>query len=130
MRWTGVLVSVGIVAAAAPALAHHSISAMYDRDKTVEVQGVMSKIELINPHALMEITVPGGRGEAATVWALESRGVQGMTRSGFDKDSVAVGDKVTVKGNPKRDGAKALWLTSVETTAGKTFEFGFGRPAN
>ncbi|OYX35477.1 MAG: hypothetical protein B7Y99_03795 [Caulobacterales bacterium 32-69-10] len=130
MRWTGVLVYAGLAGAALPALAHHSISAMYDRDKTVEVQGVLSKLELVNPHALMEVTVPAARGEAATVWALESRGVQGMARSGFDKGAVAVGEAVTVKGSPARDGRKALWLASIKTPAGKTFEFGFGRPAN
>ena len=131
MRWTGVLVSVGVATAAAPAVAHHSISAMYDRDKTVEVQGVLSRLELVNPHAMMEITVPAEtRGGAPTVWALESRGVQGMSRSGFDKDAVAVGERVTVKGSPARDGSKTLWLASLVTPAGKPFEFGFGRPAN
>jgi hypothetical protein len=131
MRWTGVVVCVGVAAVALPALAHHSISAMYDRDKSVEVQGVLSKVELVNPHAMMEITVPAtARGAAPVVWALESRGVQGMTRMGFEKGAVAVGDKVTVKGAPARDGSRALWLTNLETSAGKTFEFGFGRPAN
>jgi hypothetical protein len=130
MRWTGVLVCVGLIGAATSALAHHSISAMYDRDRSVEVEGVVSKVELINPHTMMEVKAPATRGEPAVTWVLESRGVQGMTRMGFERGAIAVGEKVKVKGQPARDGSHALWLTSLETSAGKTFEFGFGRPAN
>jgi hypothetical protein len=124
MRWTGVLVCIGVAAAAAPAVAHHSIAAMYDRDKTVEVQGVLSKVELVNPHAMMEVTV-AARSGPATVWTLESRGVQGMTRIGFERGAIAVGEKVTVKGAPARSGEHALWLNSLETAGGKTFDFSF-----
>ena len=126
MRWTGVLVFAALALAAVPALAHHSIAAMYDRDKTVEVQGVLSKVELVNPHAMLELTVPARSGPA-TVWMLESRGVQGMTRVGFDRGAVAVGEKVTVRGQPARNGDHSLWMTTLETAAGKTFEFNLGR---
>jgi hypothetical protein len=126
MRWTGVLACAGLAAVAAPALAHHSVAAMYDRDKTAEVQGVLSKVELVNPHAMLEVTVPATRGPA-TVWALESRGVQGMNRMGFERGTIAVGEKVKVKGSPARDGSKALWLASIETADGKLYEFNLGR---
>lgn len=126
MRWTGVLVFTGVAALAVPALAHHSIAAMYDRDRTVELQGVLSKVELINPHAMMEVTVPARSGPA-TVWAVESRGVQGMTRVGFERGSIAVGEKVTIKGAPARDGGKSLWLNTLQTADGRTFDFSLGR---
>jgi hypothetical protein len=123
------MVWLGVAAAAAPALAlaHHSIGAVYDRERTVEVEGVLSKIELVNPHAQLQVTVPARTGPA-TVWMAESRGVAGMTRIGFDRGVVAVGDKVTLKGAPARSGEHSLWLHSLETAGGKTFDFdrGFG----
>lgn len=127
MRWTGLLIWAGVAGAAMPALAHHSISAAYDRDKTVEVRGVLSKVALVNPHALMEVMVTPRAGGPAVAWQLEGRGVQGLTRIGFDRTSVAVGDRVTVKGAPARSGDRSLWLSSLQTAAGKTFDFGFGR---
>jgi hypothetical protein len=119
-----VLASLTLIAGQGPAFAHHSIAAVYDREKTVEVQGVLSKIELQNPHSAFELTVPepGGR---STVWALESRGVQGMTPIGFDRGAIAVGDKVKVTGSPARSGERSLWLTALETSAGKRFDFSF-----
>jgi hypothetical protein len=125
MKRTSVLVAFGVLGAAAPALAHHSIAAVYDRGKTVEVEGVLSKVDLVNPHALLEVTVPAKSGPAA-VWALEGRGVQGMTRVGFNHGAVAIGDKVTVKGSPARDGSRALWLNTL-TAGKKTYDFSFGR---
>ncbi|HTK34733.1 MAG TPA: DUF6152 family protein [Caulobacteraceae bacterium] len=121
MRWTGALPLAAALAAAAPALAHHSIAAVYDRDKSVEMQGVLSKVSLQNPHSVFELTVAEGSGKT-TVWMLESRGVQGMTRIGLEAHAVAVGDRVTVKGAPARHGEHQLWLSSLKTASGKLFE--------
>jgi hypothetical protein len=125
MGWTGVLACAASVCAAVPALAHHSIAAIYDREKTVEVRGVLSKVELQNPHSMFEVTQPGRNGAAPTVWMLESRGLQGMTRVGFDRGAIAVGDRVTVKGQPARSGDNSLWLVTLETAEGKRFDFNF-----
>jgi hypothetical protein len=56
---------------------------------------------------------------------LEGRGVSGMVRMGFDRGAVAIGDKVTVVGSPARSGEHALWLTGLQTAAGKRYDFGF-----
>jgi hypothetical protein len=119
-----VLASLTVIAGQAPAFAHHSIAAIYDREKTVEVEGVLSKIELQNPHSAFELTVPE-RGGRTIVWAMESRGVQGMTRIGFDRGAIAVGDKVKVTGSPARNGDRSLWLTSLQTASGKRYDFSF-----
>ncbi len=129
MRWPGVALVFSSLVAAGPAFAHHSVAAIYDREKTVEVKGVLSKIELQNPHSTLELTVPGVDGRS-TVWVVESRGVQGMTRIGFDQHAVAVGDKVTVTGAPSRSVEHAIWLSTLETAAGKRYDFSFrGQPA-
>jgi len=124
MRWAIATACLSSVAAAAPALAHHSIAAMYDRDKEVEVQGVLSRMELQNPHSMMEVRVRERDG-GETVWKLESRGAQGMARMGFGADAVPVGEFVRVKGSPARQGERQMWLNSLTTGSGKSFDFSF-----
>jgi hypothetical protein len=126
MRWAGVLVFFSLATVAAPASAHHSIAAVYDRDKPIELHGVLSHVEIKNPHSSFELTVVQPSG-ARTVWLLEGRGVQGMMKDGF-VHAVAVGDKVTVKGAPARTAENQLWLTSLETADGKLFVFGARTP--
>ena len=54
----GVLaVSVGVLAAAAPAWAHHAFAAAFDADKPVTVHGVLTEIRLENPHSWFFVDV-------------------------------------------------------------------------
>jgi len=124
MRWTVLASLAGL--AAQPALAHHSVAAMYDRDKTVEIEGVLSKVNVQNPHTMMEVTVRGTDGKPA-VWTLESRGAAGMERMGFQADTLRIGEVVKVKGAPARQGERQLWLNTLEARGGKTFDFSFRR---
>ena len=126
MRWAAVLILSSLAMAAAPASAHHSIAAVYDRDKPIELHGVLSRVEIKNPHSSFEMIVVQPSG-ARTAWLLESRGVLGMIKDGFVR-AVAVGDKVTVKGAPARMAENQLWLTSLETADGKLFVFGARTP--
>jgi hypothetical protein len=115
--WPAALAALALGAAAIPALAHHSIGAKYDRDKTVELDGRLIKAEFINPHALFQIEVRSPSGEVIH-WQVESRGVQGMAGSGLNSSIMATGQQIKVKGNPAHNGDNHLWLTSVHTTNG------------
>ena len=125
MRIAAVLVAVGVLAGAGQALAHHSIAAMYDREKTVDLQGRIVSVQLINPHSLFEVEVRGADGKMAT-WTVESRGAGGMQRTGIDTTLIAVGDQVKMTGNPIRTGANAMWLSKLEAK-GQTFDMTFRR---
>ena len=78
------------------ALAHHARSLEYDENKPVKFEGVVSKIEWTNPHARMhvDVTEPGGR---VVTWNLELASVNGLTRRGWTRNAVKIGERVKVE---------------------------------
>lgn len=96
MRMTLALCVVGLgLAAATPALAHHSFASVFDADQPVMVTGTVTKIEWQNPHAWFYIDVKNERGET-TNWGLELGSPNVLLRAGWARDSLKVGDVVTV----------------------------------
>jgi hypothetical protein len=110
LRLKAVLASLGWIAAAVllwPALlfAHHSFDAEYDRTKTIELKGVVTKLEWTNPHVRFHVDVPDEKG-VITSWDLELMSPNTLTRAGWDRHTLKVGDKVTVTAYMSKDGAK------------------------
>jgi hypothetical protein len=86
---------------AAPLVAHHSAAAEYDLSKTVTLQGTITKVEWTNPHIYFYVDVKDANGEVIN-WAIAGASPIGLYRDGFKKDSLKVGDSVTVVGFPAR----------------------------
>ena len=82
-------------------LAHHSAAAEYDVDKTITVQGVVTKIEWTNPHVYIYVDVKDTNGRTVS-WSLEGASPIALYRDGVHKDSLKVGDAITVVGSPAR----------------------------
>lgn len=95
-------VSAGMLAAAGPALAHHSF-AMFDRDKEITLIGTIHDFEWTNPHAWVEVDVADGRG-GADKWGVELNSPNNLARQGWRSSFFRRGDKVTVVLNPLRSG--------------------------
>lgn len=95
-------VAAGILLMTLPARAHHSFAAAFDIDKPVAVTGVVTEVKLMNPHSFfwLDVTEPDGR---VTRWGFEGSTPTSLMRSGYKRDAVKVGDKVTVKGSHARD---------------------------
>ena len=111
------LVAVVALATALPASAHHS-GAAFDRDKTVEVHGTVEKIEWTSPHARLYVTTKDAKG-VATTWDFELPSPVTLTRRGWPKTALAVGDAVTVTGAPARDHPNIAIATGVIDASGK-----------
>jgi Family of unknown function (DUF6152) len=88
----------------APALAHHAFAAEFDAKRPVKLQGTVTKMEWINPHAWIHIDVkkPDGTVEE---WMIEAGTPNTLLRRGFTKDSLKVGTVVIVDGYQSKDGS-------------------------
>lgn len=87
--------------------AHHSFSAMYDINKPVRLQGKLTKLEWTNPHSYFYLDVVNSRGETAT-WTCEGAGPGALSRRGFQKGDVKIGDTLVVDGYLAKNGAKII----------------------
>lgn len=85
---TALLVSV-------PALAHHSFAAAYDENKTLNVEGVVTKVELTNPHSWLWVDVTNEDG-SVTNWGFEGGPPINLFRHGITKDTLPVGSEIKV----------------------------------
>lgn len=88
-----------------PVLAHHSFSAEFDGTKPIQLKGVVTKIDWANPHVYFYIDVKGTDGKVEN-WGCETAGPGGLLRRGWKRDSLKVGDQVTVNGYRAKDGSK------------------------
>ena len=86
---------------ATSAIAHHNWSAIYDVNGDIEIEGVISKIEFVNPHVRMSFTVDQGTPNEK-IYTTESNSVSSLTRMGVSGELVSVGTKVRVAGYPSR----------------------------
>jgi hypothetical protein len=114
------------LAAAAPAWAHHSF-AMFDPSKQISVTGVIKDFQYTNPHSWVILTVEGADGKTVD-WSFETEGPSTLLRAGIKHSSLPVGDKVTIKCMPMRDGRPAGALVSVTKADGSVLTFRNGPP--
>jgi hypothetical protein len=103
-----VLVCSISIALAAPALAHHSAAA-FDTQKEVKVTGTITEYRFKNPHVYMVLQVKRADGSTSAM-EVEAGAASVLNPLGFTKDAVAVGDVVTISGNPGRNNPDGLLL--------------------
>jgi hypothetical protein len=84
--------------------AHHAFAAEFDAKKPVHLEGTVSKVELINPHAWIHVNVKEADG-GVTAWMIEAGSPNVLLRRGFTKQTVAEGTKVIVDGYQSKDGS-------------------------
>ena len=101
------LAIVGLVVAASPVRAHHSFAAEYDANKPVTVTGAVTKLEWMNPHARFYVDVTETDGKV-THWNFELGAIPVLLKQGWRKDSLKIGDQVTVEGFLAKDGTKGM----------------------
>ena len=112
------LAAASIIASAAPVMAHHSFAAEFDAEKPVKLTGTGTKIEWTNPHAYFYVDVTDEHGKV-TNWGLEMGSPNGLMRQGWSRNSMKVGDTVSIEGSQAKDGAKLANARSVTLANGQ-----------
>jgi len=103
---------------AMPALAHHSFAAEYDNKKPVTLTGTVTKVEWMNPHARFYLDVKDDKG-SVTNWEFELGSPNGLMRQGWTRNSMKIGDSVTIDGSLAKDGSNLANARTVKLADGK-----------
>lgn len=90
------LLVLSLAGAVSPALAHHSFDAEYDANKTATLTGIVTNVEWINPHAFITISFKDESG-ATKEMKVELGPPYALTRGGWKRDTVKIGDKITMQ---------------------------------
>jgi len=123
----GMFVPLAIVLlTAVPLSAHHSFAA-FDRKKEITVTGVVKEVQWNNPHAWIQVIVTDAKGKP-TEWGFECGSPNMMARTGWKRTTVKTGDKVTVVGNPLKDGRPNAALVRITLPDGRVLGPGDAPP--
>jgi len=112
------IAAFGLLLAAVPVMAHHSFAAEFDSNKPIKLTGSVTKIEWMNPHAYFYIDVKDEKGQTAN-WGLEMGSPNGLMRQGWTRNSMKIGDVVTVEGSAAKDGSNIGNARSVTLQGGQ-----------
>ena len=118
--WVAALSFAALTVIAVPGMAHHS-GAMFEKVKTITVEGVVKQFQYTNPHSWLLVDVKNKDG-TVTTWGFEAEGPSTLQRAGIRPSDFAAGTKLKITGHPMKDGTPAaVWVDAVRAD-GKRFE--------
>ena len=105
-RLPALILGLSLAFASQPIRAHHSETAEYDTSKPVKVTGTLKRVEWQNPHVWFYVDVKDEAGKVSN-WGFEMGSPNGLMRAGWTRNTMKVGDMVTVEGSLAKDGSLA-----------------------
>jgi hypothetical protein len=115
---TRVLAAAGFALALVPAASAHHSQSEYDLRGKVEVEGTVTKVEWRSPHAWIYVDAIDGSGQKVN-WSFELPSPVTLMRRGWNRDSLKVGDRVSVVGAPARNFPAIAIANSIKDASGK-----------
>ena len=97
--------AVAVIVSAVPLLAHHSFAAEFDSAKSINLTGVVTKVEWMNPHVYFYVDVKDPKTGKVANWGCEMGSPNGLTRTGWTRNTLKVGMVIQVEGSQAKDGS-------------------------
>ncbi len=123
----GMAIVAGLLLVPVPVSAHHAFSAAFDENKPINLQGKVTKVELVNPHSWLWIDVTGEDGKV-TNWGVEGGPPVNLFRNGITKTSLPVGSEIKVFAYQAKSGESKCVGVFVEYLDGKKVFMGGSAP--
>jgi hypothetical protein len=114
MRKNILVLIMGVAAvliASGPMFAHHGTAA-YDTKNIVTVKGTMTDFRFINPHVQLFFDVKNDKGEIEK-WQAELTAPNKLSRAGWDKHTLKLGDSITASGYVAKDDPHTMWINKL-----------------
>jgi hypothetical protein len=119
MKTNLIAVTLISLSAVIPLVAHHSFAAEFDSHTAVRITGALSKVEWTNPHSYFYIDVKDEKG-AVQNWACEGGAPGALSRRGFRKGDIKIGDTLIIDGYRAKDGSFLMDARRVTLPDGRT----------
>jgi hypothetical protein len=129
-RFASALALAAVALAAIPVAAHHSF-AMFDQRQVMTLEGTVVQFQWTNPHAFIELSVPGRT--APTRWSIELNSPNNLRRQGWTRTSLHVGDRISLRMSPLRNGEHGGLFLDLRKADGTVLDSGLpknGTPVN
>jgi hypothetical protein len=110
VRWGALC---GLLALGGELQAHHAVAGVYDLNKEIVLEGQLTKLNFVNPHASIHLAVPNADG-TVTEWILTTASIQTLTRQGLNKASIKPGESLKITALPARNGNPAGFIRRLE----------------
>jgi hypothetical protein len=120
MSYRLALCSLGLLAFAAPqAGAHHSFAAEFSYELSGTITGEVVEVLFVNPHARYFVALADEQGNEV-LWDAQTRSPNALLGIGWNKDTIRVGEKITIEGNLGRDNTHKIWIVEVRKASGES----------